>query len=146
MTHQIQKQAIKAPQVLNEAIDYNSAFSRGLRVELPGAAMILISGTASVDENGRSCHEGDFAAQVKRTYENITALLQAEGAGWGDVIKTRCYLKEMDAHYEAFNAFRTDFYHQQGLDPFPASVCVQAVLCRPELLVEIEVDALVSGR
>src|ERR1035441_4558738 len=78
----VERRAISAPNVLNEAFDYARprSFSRGLRIALNGLAILLISGTASIDEHGRSIHIGDFRAQCRRTYLNITELLEAEGA------------------------------------------------------------------
>ncbi|MDX2151311.1 MAG: Rid family hydrolase [Bryobacteraceae bacterium] len=138
----IGKKAIQAPSVLNEAIAYGSAFSRGLRLDLGNVAVLLISGTASIDERGHTVHVGDFRAQLRRTYENITALLAAEGATWKDVVRTTCYLRDIDRDYAAFNEGRTEFFREEGLDPFPASTGIQAILCRPDLLVEIEAMAV----
>jgi len=139
----IPKRAISASDLLNEASDYSSSFSRGVRVELPGASMLFISGTASVDENGNTVYEGDFDAQCLRTYRNLAGLLAAEGASWHDVIKTTCYLRDIERDYAAFNAIRTMFMTAAGLDPLPASVGIQARLCRDDLLVEIEALAIV---
>ena len=140
----IEKKAIKAPQVLNEAYDYPkpSSFSRGLRIDGNGFTVLLISGTASVDEYGQSIHIGDFRAQTRRTFANITALLEAEGATWKDIVRTTCYLRDIERDYEAFNEERTAFYRKQGLDPLPASTGIQAILFRPELLIEIEAIAM----
>jgi 2-iminobutanoate/2-iminopropanoate deaminase len=135
---EIVKKAIRAPQALNEAPSYGSAFSRGLRVDAGPLSLLLISGTASVDENGNTVHAGDFRAQTRRTFANITALLASEGATWKDVVRTTCYLRDIERDYAAFNEERTAFYREQGLDPLPASTAVQAILCRPDLLVEIE--------
>ena len=57
------KRAISVPEVLNEAHAYArpSSFSRGVRLEFPGATMLFLSGTASIDEHGATLHEGDFA-------------------------------------------------------------------------------------
>ena len=71
-------------------------------------------------------------------FDNITALLEAEGATWKDVVRTTCYLRDIERDYEAFNQERTAFYREQDLDPLPASTGIQAILCRPELLIEIE--------
>jgi enamine deaminase RidA (YjgF/YER057c/UK114 family) len=143
----IPKKAIRAPEVLNEAPAYGSSFSRGVRVELPGATMLLISGTASVDEHGATVHAGDFGSQTLRTYHNVTTLLESEGASWKDVVRTTCYLRDIERDYAQFNAIRTEFYRQQGLDPLPASTGIQAILCRPDLLIEIEVMAVIpAGR
>jgi len=139
-TGTIAKKPIRAPEALNEAYQYArpSSFSRGLRLDLNGVAILFISGTASIGSNGETLHVGDFRAQLRRTYANITALLAAEGATWKDVVRTTCYLRDIERDYAAFNEERTAFYREQGLDPLPASTGIQAILCRPELLVEIE--------
>ena len=134
----IPRKAISAPQALNEAPKYGSAFSRGLRLDIKGVTILLISGTASVDDEGRTVHPGDFAAQTWRTYQNITALLTAEGATWKDVVRTTCYLRDIERDYAEFNKIRTQFFQEQGLNPLPASTGIQAILCRPDLLIEIE--------
>ena len=140
----VEKRAITNLRVLNEAYDYTkpSSFSRGMRIDLNGLAILLISGTASIDEEGRSVHIGDFRAQLRRTYQNITGLLEAEGATWQDIVRTTCYLRDIERDYEAFNEERTGFFREQKLDPVPASTGIQAILCRPELLIEIEAIAM----
>ncbi|MGA2596108.1 MAG: Rid family hydrolase [Bryobacteraceae bacterium] len=141
---QVQRRAISAPNVLNEAFEYArpSSFSRGLRIDLNGLVILLISGTASIDENGVSVHNGDFRAQCRRTYYNITELLRAEGATWKNIVRTSCYLRDIERDYAAFNEERTAFFAEQELDPLPASTGIQAILCRPELLVEMEAIAM----
>jgi 2-iminobutanoate/2-iminopropanoate deaminase len=140
----VAKRAISAHHVLNEAYDYArpSSFSRGLRIDLNGLAILLISGTASIDEHGQSVHIGDLRAQTRRTFDNVTGLLESEGATWKDVVRTTCYLRDIERDYAAFNDERTAFYKEQDLDPLPASTGIQAILCRPELLVEIEAIAM----
>ncbi len=140
----IAKSAICNSRVLNEAYNYPKkvAFSRGMRVELDGCAMVFISGTASVDEQGHSIHPGDVCAQTRRVFANIAGLLASEGADWKDVVRTTCYLDDF-RYYDEFNQIRNAFYAEQGLDPLPASTCVQARICRPELLVEIEAIAMI---
>ncbi len=140
----IQKRAMTNLRTLNEAYDYAkpSSFSRGMRIDLNGLVILLISGTASIDEEGKSVHIGDFRAQMRRTYQNITRLLESEGCTWHDIVRTSCYLRDIDRDYEAFNEERTAFFKEQGLDPLPASTGIEAKLCRPELLVEIEAIAM----
>ena len=141
-TAPVVKRAITNHSTLNEAYDYGSAFSRGMRIDLNGVTILLISGTASIDEHGRTVHVGDFRAQLQRTFENIGKLLAAEGATWHDIVRTTCYLRDIERDYQAFNDERTAFYKQQGLDPLPASTGIQAILCRPDLLIEIEAIAM----
>ncbi|HUV71243.1 MAG TPA: Rid family hydrolase [Terracidiphilus sp.] len=140
----VKKRAITNHNVLNEAFAYAkpSSFSRGIRIDLNGLTILLISGTASIDEKGVSVHVGDFRAQLRRTFANITGLLESEGCTWHDIVRTTCYLRDIERDYEAFNEERTKFFEEQGLDPLPASTGIQAILCRPELLIEIEAIAM----
>jgi len=142
-TH-IEKKKMTNLNVLNEAFDYAkpSSFSRGLRLEFGNIVVLLISGTASIDDAGVTVHVGDFRAQLARTYHNITGLLEAEGANWHDIVRTTCYLRDIDRDYAAFNEERTAFFAKLGLDPLPASTGIQAILCRPDLLIEIEAIAV----
>ena len=139
----VKKKAIRAPEVLNEASDYGSAFSRGLRVDIPGGIThLLISGTASVGANGETLFPGDFRAQLWRTYHNLSRLLENEGATWHDVVRTTCYLRDIERDYKAFNEIRNEFFAALALDPYPASTGIQARICRSDLLVEIEAMAI----
>jgi len=139
----IRKKAISAPTVLNEACEYGSAFTRGLRVDLPGGiSQLLFSGTASVGDNGETLYAGDFRAQLWRTYRNLTELLKSEGANWNDIVRTTCYLRDIERDYAEFNSVRNEFFRALGLNPFPASTAIQARICRSDLLVEIEALAI----
>ncbi len=144
----IEKRAVSAPAVLNEAYDYSrpSSFSRALSINVDDATVLLISGTASVDEEGQTIHVGDFRAQCWRTYRNITSILQAEGMTWHNVIRTTCYLRDIERDYKDFNEVRAAFFRWLGLDPLPASTGIQARLCRDDLLVEIEAIAAASAQ
>lgn len=140
----IEKHVVHVPQVLNEAYDYKkpSSFSRALRLDFGDYKVLLISGTASVNEEGKAEYIGDFKAQVWRTYRNITTLLSAEGMSWHDVVRTTNYLRDIERDYDEFNRIRTSFYSWMKLDPLPASTGIQARLCWETLLFEIEVYAI----
>jgi len=139
----VRRRAICAPEVLNEASKYGSAFTRGLRLDFPnGITHLLLSGTASVGPDGQTLYPGDFRAQCWRTYHNITKLLESEGATWHDIVRTTCYLRDIERDYQQFNSIRTEFFGALGLDPLPASTGIQAQICRSDLLVEIEALAV----
>ena len=140
----IEKRAMTNLHVLNEAFAYEkpSSFARGMRIDIGNVVILLISGTASIDEAGNTVHVGDFRAQCRRTYQNITGLLESEGATWHDIVRTSCYLRDIDRDYAEFNEERTKFFAEQGLDPLPASTGIEAKLCRPDLLVEMEAIAM----
>ena len=140
----IEKHVVHAPHTINEAYNYEkpSSFSRALRLDLGGYKVLLISGTASVNEEGKPEHIGDFKAQLWRTYLNITNLLEAEGMSWHDVVRTTNYLRDIERDYAEFNKIRTSFYQWLNLDPLPAATGIQVRLCWETLLVEIEVYAI----
>jgi len=141
------KHAVSNLKLLNEAYAYAkpSSFSRALRIELKDVAILLISGTASIDDHGVSVHVGDFRRQLQRTFQNVSGLLESVQASWHDVVRTTCYLRDIQRDYDVFNEERTTFYRQLGLDPLPATTDIEVALCRPDLLVEIEAIAVLSS-
>ncbi len=144
---QVDRFAIEARGVLNEAYDYAlpSSFTRGLSVEIKsGQSVLWLSGTSAVDEAGATVYAGDFRAQTWRTYRNLTELLDSRGATWHDIVRTSCYLRDIERDYDDFNRIRTLFFRCAGLDPLPASTGIQARLCRSDLLIEIEAFAVVA--
>ena len=80
--------------------------------------------------------------RVAPTARQALELLASAGATWKDVVRTTCYLRDIERDYEAFNEIRTQFFKEQELDPLPASTGIQAILCRPDLLIEIEAIAI----
>ncbi len=130
---------------MNEAYDYArpSAFIRGMEIAVPaGSRLVFVSGTASVGPKGETLHRGDFRAQARRAFENAGRVLAAAGAGWKDVVKTTVFLKDIRRHYRAFNEERLAFFQREGIQPYPASTCIEARLCREDLLVEMEAIAI----
>ena len=125
----IEKRAMTNHGVLNEAYAYAkpSSFSRGMRIDLNGLTILLISGTASIDENGKSVHIGDFRAQMRRTLKTSPACWRAKAAPGTTSCARSCYLRDIDRDYDAFNEERTAFFKEQGLDPLPASTGIQAI-------------------
>lgn len=140
----LEKRKVSAPDFLNEAFSYlkPSSFSRALALDLGDYRVLLISGTASVNQEGKAEHIGDFGAQTWRTYRNITGLLEAEKMTWHDVVRTTVYIKDIERDYARFNQIRTTFFTWLGLDPLPASTGIQARLCWDSLLVEMEAIAV----
>jgi enamine deaminase RidA (YjgF/YER057c/UK114 family) len=121
---------------LNEAWSYGADFSRGLRVADVNKVALHVSGTASIDEAGRTVHVGDFAAQVDRMLHNITTLLARQGATVEDLVSGVTYLKNPNDAPVLRSIFR-----DRGFDRFPCPL-VEAPLCRPELLCEAEAVAM----
>jgi enamine deaminase RidA (YjgF/YER057c/UK114 family) len=124
---------------LNEAAQYGADFVRGMKVVETNKVALYVSGTASIDEHGKTAHVGDFDAQAARMLVNIAALLAGQGANFGNVVSAITYLKH-PAHAELLRAK----LHEAGFEGFPHAL-VAAPICRPELLCETEALAVVPA-
>jgi enamine deaminase RidA (YjgF/YER057c/UK114 family) len=118
---------------LNEAVEYGADFVRGMKVAEANKIALHVSGTASIDEHGRTAHVGDLEAQADRMLVNIAALLERQGADFGDVASAITYLK----HPADAGRLRARL-HAAGFEGFPHAL-VAAPICRPDLLCETEV-------
>lgn len=110
-------------------------YSRAVRV----GAQVWVAGTVSLDADGRIVGHGDAYAQAKRVIEIIEAALAQAGATLADVVRTRVYLRDWSAKDGAARAHREAFAVIR-----PASTFVVAGLVEEEVLVEMEVEALVG--
>lgn len=110
---------------------------------------IHLSGAVSVDEEGTPVHPGDFLAQNQQAYQAIASTLEALGGSLDDVVKETVFVTDMtgpmgseDAPFEAYAQMRDEVYGGRGAEVAQSLVQV-AGLVMPELLVEIEVVAVV---
>jgi enamine deaminase RidA (YjgF/YER057c/UK114 family) len=122
--------------MLSEAWSYGADFSRGLRITDANKVALHVSGTASIDDAGRTVHAGNFEAQADRMLGNIASLLAEQGATFENVVAGVTYLRNPGDATRLRSAFR-----KRGFEGFPCAL-VEAPLCRPELLCETEAVAL----
>jgi enamine deaminase RidA (YjgF/YER057c/UK114 family) len=134
-----QVEVMRTP-TLNEAPQYGSSFSRGMKMALPEQTYLFISGTASVDEQGQTAHVGDVRGQLERMLLNIEGLLAPQGAAWSDLVQGVTFLKSPE-YAEVYR----ELCEERGIVDVPHTV-VQADVCRPELLSEMEAIAVVPTR
>lgn len=121
----------------NEAPEYGSAFSRGLRLTAGDCNTLLVSGTASIDEDGATVHPGDFESQTRRTLDNIESLLASRGATMSDICQATAFVKRREDVDRLVTILRS-----RALDALPMVFTVDDV-CRDDLLVEIDATAMV---
>src|SRR3954471_5649571 len=112
-------------------------------VEVTGPAKtIYISGQIAFDKEGRLVGEGDMKAQAQQVFKNLESALTAAGARFSDVVKMNTYVTDMEKA-PAVREVRARYFG----DAPPASTFVKvAGLVRPELLLEIEVVAVVAPK
>lgn len=101
---------------------------------------MAVSGTAPVGTDGRVVAPGDGYVQAARCLEIIGAALAELGAGFPDVVRTRMFVTDVSRWEEFARAHHETF----GAHP-PATTMVQvSALIEPDMLIEIEADAIVS--
>ncbi len=125
---------------LNEAPEYGSAFSRGVKMVIGEQIYLFISGTASIDPQGQVVHVGDDRRQIERMLLNIEELLLPHGASFRDLVHAVTYLKSA----RSFDVFR-ELCALRGLLDLPHTI-VEADVCRPEWLCETEAIAILPLR
>jgi enamine deaminase RidA (YjgF/YER057c/UK114 family) len=112
-------------------------YSRAVRV----GERISVSGTTATDDAGGVVAVGDPYGQAKRAMENVVAAVEAAGGGVGDVVRTRLYVVDID-DWEAIGRAHADVFG----DVRPATTMVEVSrLIEPELLVEVEAEAVVGS-
>lgn len=130
------KQLTNAAQL--DAFRYGSAFSRGALIQKPGVSLIEVSGTAAIDQQGKSKFINDVRGQINCTFDRIETLIAQEGAGLRNIAAATVFVKRPE-YVEIFR----EMARERGLEDFPA-VCVVADVCREELLFEIDAEVVVT--
>jgi enamine deaminase RidA (YjgF/YER057c/UK114 family) len=120
----------------SSATSYGSSFSRAVEWTTPDHRRLFISGTASIDSDGKTIFLGDTKRQIDKTLEVVGAILSSKGMRWEDVSRSIAYFKHA-AEAPLLDTCLTI----RGIPSFP-TVRMASDICRGDLLFEIEVDAL----
>lgn len=126
---------LNAREYLNPTHEYGVAFERGVWINYPQLQCTFISGTASIDKHGDCIHQGDAIKQLERIFLNMEQLLLDADATLSDIAHLIVYLRDV-SDYKSVNEW---IAHHYGEVP---TVIVQAKVCRPQWLLEIECMAL----
>lgn len=126
------KTYLKALSHLSPTQDYGVAFERGVRLS---DGHIYISGTASIDHQGKVLHQGDVLAQANRLLENISVLLQEDGSSLEKVPYFIVYLRDI-SDYALVDAY------MQKRFPHVPRILLEARVCRPSWLIEMECEVV----
>ena len=118
------------------AVDYGSSFSRAIEFEAPDHRRVLVSGTASIEPGGETLHLGDVAKQIDLTIRVAGAILESRGMDWHNVVRAIAYFRNAEDA-----PAQDDYCAANGLEDVPF-VVTNNVVCRDDLLYEIEVDAV----
>ena len=116
-------------------------YSQAVRVETGDAVWIHVSGQIAIDAEGNLVGPGDMRAQTRQVFENLKAILEANGATFADAVRIGTYLTTLE-DLAGMREVRSEYLTAEP----PASTAVQVVaLVVPEALIEIDLVAVVPA-
>jgi len=116
-------------------------YSQAVRVETGDAVWLHVSGQIAIDLEGNLVGPGDVRAQTRQVFENLKAILAANGATFADVVKIGTYLTTLE-DLAGMREVRSEYLTAEP----PASTAVQVVaLVVPDALIEIDLVVVVPA-
>jgi 2-iminobutanoate/2-iminopropanoate deaminase len=122
------KQAVSSPDAPKAIGPYSQAVRAG--------QLLFLSGQVPIDPSTGQMIDGDIAAQTRRVFENLAAVLNAGGRSFADVVRTTVFLADMN-DFTAMN----EVYGQYFSEPYPARATVQVARLPKDARVEIDLIA-----
>ncbi len=124
------RQAVSSPDAPKAIGPYSQAVQNG--------QLLFLSGQTPIDPATGNLVDGDIAAQTRRVFDNLKAVLQAAGASLDHVVKTSVYLADMN-DFAAMNEVYATYFSS----PHPARTTIQAARLPKDCRVEIDAIAVI---
>jgi enamine deaminase RidA (YjgF/YER057c/UK114 family) len=121
------------------ATEYRSSFARAVEVTFPKRRYLSISGTASIAPGGESLYQDDVVKQIHLTLDVVEAIFKSRGYKWANTVRAIGYFRDIN-DLSIFDAI----LKERGIAPLPLAPA-HTIVCRDDLLFEIELDAVTAG-
>lgn len=118
------------------AEDYGSSFSRAIHYSDNEYSCMTISGTASIDQEGKTAHVNDVSKQIELSFKVVMAILDSKDFKPSDIVRAYAYCSDKSYSKEFSEYIDSRFPHNF------AFICAENIICRQNLLFEIEMDVI----
>jgi len=118
------------------ALEYGSSFSRAVEIGSPDYRSLLVSGSASIEPGGATAFVGDVEKQIQLTMDVVEGILKSRDMNWSDTTRAIMYLKKPE-----YLDIQKAWLKKNKLENLPL-ISIVADVCRDDLLVELELDAM----
>jgi enamine deaminase RidA (YjgF/YER057c/UK114 family) len=95
-----------------------------------------VSGTASIDKDGKTIHIGNVGKQIERTMDVVKAILDSRGMDWDDATRAIAYFPDLSD-----SSLLDEYLKEHSITNLPVAIA-HGDICRSDLLFEIEVDTV----
>ena len=120
-----------------------AVFSDAVRIDIPGGALLFISGVVATDETGKVAHR-TMREQTRQVLDKIKAVLERAGGSMDDIVRVRVYVTQLDQQsLREIHDVRSGYFREGN---YPASTLVRVdKLIRDGALIEIDADAVLAA-
>lgn len=120
--------------------EYGSSFSRAVRYSDGEYSILTVSGTASINPEGKTMYPDDLGKQIELSFNVVKAIMESQGFTFNDIIRSYAYCSDKNFSNAFYQNIKTCFPGKY------AFICSENKICRTDLMFEIEVDAVKKNK
>lgn len=120
--------------------NYGSSFSRAIMYSDSEYSILTVSGTASINPEGKTMYPNDLGKQIEKSFNVVEAILESGDFSFSDIIRSYAYCSDKKFTY-SFSQYIKNYFPGKY-----AFICSENKICRKDLMFEIEVDAVKKNK